>query len=191
SKAKVFTLPNVDSLSDAVIYSFFTSQSNSPQLDNEDLKIINPDDLEEMDLKWQMVMLTMRARMFLKRTRRNLGANGTDTIGFDMSKVECYNCHRRGHFARECRSPRDNRNKVTTRRTVPAENDRYKTGEGYHVVPPPYTRTFLPPKLDLVFIDDLNASELVANMFNVKSSTNKPVKDMSKIHRPDAPIVED
>nr|GFB76500.1 hypothetical protein [Tanacetum cinerariifolium] len=113
SKAKVFTLPNVDSLSDAVIYSFFTSQSNSPQLDNEDLKIINPDDLEEMDLKWQMVMLTMRARMFLKRTRRNLGANGTDTIGFDMSKVECYNCHRRGHFAMECRSPRGNRNKTS------------------------------------------------------------------------------
>nr|GEY27446.1 hypothetical protein [Tanacetum cinerariifolium] len=39
-------------LSDAVIYSFFASQSNSPQLDNEDLKQIDPDDLEEMDLKW-------------------------------------------------------------------------------------------------------------------------------------------
>nr|GFA71961.1 hypothetical protein [Tanacetum cinerariifolium] len=38
-KAKVSTLPNVDSLSDAVIYSFFASQSNSPQLDNEDFKI--------------------------------------------------------------------------------------------------------------------------------------------------------
>nr|GFB30022.1 ribonuclease H-like domain-containing protein [Tanacetum cinerariifolium] len=53
---------NVDSLSNAVIYSFFTSQSSSPQLDNEDLKQINADDLEEMDLKWQMAMLTMRAR---------------------------------------------------------------------------------------------------------------------------------
>nr|GEW83619.1 hypothetical protein [Tanacetum cinerariifolium] len=63
SKAKVSTLLNVDSLSDAVIYSFFASQSNSPKLDNEDLKQINPDDLEEMDLKWQMAMLTMRARM--------------------------------------------------------------------------------------------------------------------------------
>nr|GFB04334.1 hypothetical protein [Tanacetum cinerariifolium] len=62
SKATVFTLPNVDSLSDAVIYSFFASQSNSPQLDNEDLKQIDPDDLEEMDLKWQMAMLIMRAR---------------------------------------------------------------------------------------------------------------------------------
>nr|GFC15238.1 ribonuclease H-like domain-containing protein [Tanacetum cinerariifolium] len=77
------------------------SKNDSPQLDNEDLKQIDPDDLEEIDFKWQMAMLTMRARRFLKRTRRNLGANGTKTIGFDMSKVECYNCHRRGHFARE------------------------------------------------------------------------------------------
>nr|GEU52305.1 hypothetical protein [Tanacetum cinerariifolium] len=36
------------------------------------------------------------------RTGRNLGANGTTSIRFDMSKVECYNCHRKGHFAREC-----------------------------------------------------------------------------------------
>nr|GEV57388.1 phospholipase-like protein [Tanacetum cinerariifolium] len=61
-KTKVSTLPNVDSLSDVVIYSFFASQSNNPQLDNEDLKKINPDDLEEIDLKWQMAMLTIRAR---------------------------------------------------------------------------------------------------------------------------------
>ncbi|GJT92971.1 putative ribonuclease H-like domain-containing protein [Tanacetum coccineum] len=50
-KANASTLPNVDSLSDVVIYSFFASQSNSSQLDNEDLKQIDPDDLEEMDLK--------------------------------------------------------------------------------------------------------------------------------------------
>nr|GEV04593.1 ribonuclease H-like domain-containing protein [Tanacetum cinerariifolium] len=317
---KVSTLPNVDSLSDAVIYSFFASQSNSPQLDNEDLKQIKPDDLEEMDLK-------------------------------------------RGHFARECRSPRNNRNKETTRRTVPTEvstsnafvsqcsssslgsanevahfskaclkayatlqkhydnltvefrksqlyvlsyktglesvearlvvyqknetvfeedikllkhdfmlrdnalaelrkkfekakkerndlkitldkfqtssknlskllesqvsdktslrfnsqvfncqvskckefhshesdnrvlknpeNDKYKTGEGYHVVPPPHAGTFLPPKPDLLFTVDPHASESVANVFNIESRTNKRSKDMSKILRPDAPIVED
>nr|GFB81476.1 hypothetical protein [Tanacetum cinerariifolium] len=108
-KLNASTLPNVDSLSNAVIYSFFVSQSSSPQLDNEDLKQIDVDDLEEMDLKWQMAMLTMRARRFLQKTGRNLGANGPTSIGFDMNKVECYNCHRKGHFARECRSPKDSR----------------------------------------------------------------------------------
>nr|GEW69954.1 hypothetical protein [Tanacetum cinerariifolium] len=62
AKMHVSSLLNVDSLSNAVIYSFFTSQSSSPQLDNEDLKPIDSNDLEEMDLKWQMAMLTIRAR---------------------------------------------------------------------------------------------------------------------------------
>nr|GEW64431.1 putative reverse transcriptase domain-containing protein [Tanacetum cinerariifolium] len=52
TKLSVSTLPNVDSLSNAVIYSFFASQFSSPQLDNEDLKQIDADDLEELDLKW-------------------------------------------------------------------------------------------------------------------------------------------
>nr|GEU74898.1 hypothetical protein [Tanacetum cinerariifolium] len=67
AKMHVSSLPNVDSLSNA------------------------------------MAMLTMRARRFLQKTGRNLGANGPTSMGFDMSKVECYNCHRKGHFARECR----------------------------------------------------------------------------------------
>nr|GEV23670.1 ribonuclease H-like domain-containing protein [Tanacetum cinerariifolium] len=54
AKMHVSSFPNVDSLSNAVIYSFFFSQSSSPQLDNEDLKQIDVDDLEEIDLKWQM-----------------------------------------------------------------------------------------------------------------------------------------
>nr|GEU34840.1 hypothetical protein [Tanacetum cinerariifolium] len=86
TKLSASTLPNVNSLSNAVIYSFFASQSSSPQLDNEDLKQINVDDLEEMDLKWQMAMLTMRARRFLQKTGRNLGANGPTSMGFDMAR---------------------------------------------------------------------------------------------------------
>ncbi|GKA18363.1 ribonuclease H-like domain-containing protein [Tanacetum coccineum] len=76
-----------------VMFSFFVNQSNSPQLDNEDLEQIGTDDLEEMDVKWQVAMLTMR------------------------------NYHRRGHFARECRAPRNqgNRNKDAPRRIVLVE----------------------------------------------------------------------
>nr|GEV36570.1 hypothetical protein [Tanacetum cinerariifolium] len=322
SKATVSTLLNVDSLSDVVIYTFFASQSNSPQLDNEDLKQIDANDSEEIDLKWQMAMLIIRAR-------------------------------RRGHFARECRSLRENRNKEAPRRTVPVEvstsnalvsqydavgsydwsfqndeeptnyalmayassgsssssgsdnesqfdvisykiglesvearlvvyqqnqnvfeedikllkldvmlkdnalvelrkkfkkakkerdelkltvdkfhtssknlskllksqvcdktglrydsqvfnsqvfdceelhsyvsddsvpkspgNDRYKTGEGYHAVPPPYTGTFMPPKPDLVFNDAPNANETVTNVVHVESSLNNPSKDMASV----------
>nr|GEU77074.1 ribonuclease H-like domain-containing protein [Tanacetum cinerariifolium] len=124
AKLPVSALPNVDSLSNAVTYLFFTSQYNSPQLYNNDLKQIDADDLEEMDLKWQMAMLTVRARQFLQRTGRNLRANGPTSIGFDMSKVECYNCHRKGHISRECRSPKDTRRNETVepqRKNVPVE----------------------------------------------------------------------
>nr|GEX49398.1 ribonuclease H-like domain-containing protein [Tanacetum cinerariifolium] len=110
----------------------WTNKANLEEhnLDNlfNNLKIyeneIDVDDLEEMDLKWKMAMLTMRARRFLHKTGRNLGDNRVTTMGFDMSKVECYNCHRKGHFARVCRSPKDTRRTGGAephRRTAPVE----------------------------------------------------------------------
>ncbi|GJR91533.1 ribonuclease H-like domain-containing protein, partial [Tanacetum coccineum] len=66
-------------------------------------------DLEEMDLKWQVAMISMRIKKFQKKTGRKLQFDAKEPVGFDKTKVECYNCHKTGHFARECRSKEDNR----------------------------------------------------------------------------------
>ncbi|GKE53904.1 hypothetical protein Tco_1489060, partial [Tanacetum coccineum] len=74
-----------DNLSDAVICAFLASQPNSPQLAREDLEQIDPDDLEEIDLQWELAMLTIRARRFIKRTDRKLDVNG-QRVRFDRGR---------------------------------------------------------------------------------------------------------
>nr|GEW39102.1 hypothetical protein [Tanacetum cinerariifolium] len=300
---------------------------------------IDADNLEEMDLKWQMAMLTVRARQFLQRTGRNLRANGPTSMVFDMSKVECYNYHRKRYFSRECRSLKDTRRNDVAgpqRRNVPVQISTsnalvsqcdgvgrydwsfqadeeptnyalmafsssnssfdnevvscskactkayatlqsyydkltedyiklqfdvisYQTGfecveirllvyqqnksvfeedikllklevqlrdnaleslrqnlknaeqeiddlklklekfqtssknlsNGYHVVPPPYTGTFMPPKADLVFNNAPNDVKTDHLAFTVKLSPPKPEQYFSHTHRPSAPIIED
>nr|GEY88721.1 putative reverse transcriptase domain-containing protein [Tanacetum cinerariifolium] len=198
TQATAINLTTIDNLSDAVIYSFFTSQPNSSQLNNEDLQQIYPDDLEEIDLRWQMAMLTMRAIRFLKNTGRKFSMNGNETIGVDKSKVECYNCHKKGYFARERRAPRnqENKNKKSTRRIVPAETptssaliiNKCKIGLGYNVVPPPYTGNFLPPKHDLSgleeFVNEPIVSESTVKKPAVKTSEARASTDKPKDANP-------
>nr|GEX89632.1 hypothetical protein [Tanacetum cinerariifolium] len=69
--------------------------------------------------------------------------------------------------------------------------DRYHSRDGYHAVPPPYTRTFMPPKPDLVFNDAPNVNETIHTDFNVDLSPTKPDKDLSHTYRPSSPIIED
>ncbi|GJW84421.1 retrovirus-related pol polyprotein from transposon TNT 1-94 [Tanacetum coccineum] len=176
------------SYADDVMFSFFVSQSKSLLFDNEDMEQIDLHDLEEMDLKWQVAMLTMRIKRFIKKTQRNLNLNGKEAVGLDMTKVECYNYHKKGHFARDCRAPRNqgNRNGDNARRVIPVETSAnalvvqdgigFKKSEGYHAVPPPFTRNFKPTRADLSFagLDDSvyksKVSETITSVPNVETT---------------------
>nr|GEV24620.1 putative ribonuclease H-like domain-containing protein [Tanacetum cinerariifolium] len=192
----------------------YKCQPNSPQLDNKDLQQIHLDDLEEMNLIWQMTMLTIRARRFLKNTKRKFSMNGNETIGFDKSKE-------------------------STRRTVPVETpassalvscdglrgydwsdqaeegltnfalmayssisynskivDKCKTGLGYNVVPPPYTGYFLPPKPNLSDLEEFVNESIVSKPTvknSVETSEAKASADKLKVVRKNfgPPLIED
>ncbi|GJR90452.1 ribonuclease H-like domain-containing protein [Tanacetum coccineum] len=85
-------------------YSLLANQSSCPQFDHEDLEQLDEFDLEEMDLKWQVAMILMRIKKFYKKIGRKLQFDAKELVGFDKTKVECYNCHKTRHFARECRT---------------------------------------------------------------------------------------
>ncbi|GJW40632.1 putative ribonuclease H-like domain-containing protein [Tanacetum coccineum] len=91
---------SIANLSDDTVYAFLASQPNGSQLVYDDLEQIHEDDREEMDLKWQLALLSMRTRRFFQKTSRKITLNGSDTFGYDTSKVECFNCHKMGHFAK-------------------------------------------------------------------------------------------
>nr|GEW40832.1 ribonuclease H-like domain-containing protein [Tanacetum cinerariifolium] len=173
---------NINNLSDAIICAFLASQSNSSQLVNEDLEQIHLDDLDEMDLKWQMAMLKMRARRFLKNTGRKLNLNGNETVAFDKTKVmiretklkkdltmHLWHTPLQVLILRELRKKLKivQREKDGIQLTVEKlENasksinklidsqivDNCKKGLGYNAVPPHHTCLFMPPKPDLSYI---------------------------------------
>nr|GEU51139.1 ribonuclease H-like domain-containing protein [Tanacetum cinerariifolium] len=316
AKMPVSSLPNVDSLSNAVIYLFFfASQSSSPQLDNEDLKQIDDDDLEEMDLKWQMAMERrspkdsrrncaaepQRRNVSVKSSTSNALVSQCDGVGsydwsfqaeeepanyafmafssssssYDNELVFCSKACSKSYaqlhshlqknesvFKEDIKllklevQLRDNalvtlrqklekaeqksddlklklekfqtsfknltellasqtnektglgyNSQVFTRAMFNCDDylssesdeswppsslyDRFQSSDGYHVVPPSYTGTFMPPKPDLVFNTAPTAVKTDHPAFTVKLSPTKPDQDLSLTNRPSTPIIED
>nr|GEX72621.1 hypothetical protein [Tanacetum cinerariifolium] len=325
AKVPVYAFPNVDTLSDAVIYSFIASQSNNPQLDNDDLKQVDANDLEEMDLKWNMAMRGHFAREYRspKDTRRNVpvepqrrnvpvdtstsnalvsqcdgvgsydwsfqaekeptnyalmaftssrSSNSDNESQFDVisyktglesveARLLIYQQNETvfeedikllklyvelrdnalvalrqkfkeaeqeiddlKHKLKKFQTSSKNLSQLLASQTIdktrlgydnqvftssmfdcdemfssktdksfPASPiyDRYQSGEGYHVVPPPHTKTFMPLKPDLVFHEAPNVYETIHTAFNVDLSPTKPNQDLPHSHRPLAPIIED
>nr|GEV05391.1 putative ribonuclease H-like domain-containing protein [Tanacetum cinerariifolium] len=92
--------------------TFSSSQSAVPshsafpeqQLAYKDFKQIEKLDLEEMDLKWQMAILSVRVHKFEQKAERKIDFDKKESARFNKKKVKCYKCQQRGHFARECRA---------------------------------------------------------------------------------------
>nr|GEX12028.1 hypothetical protein [Tanacetum cinerariifolium] len=68
---------------------------------------------------------------------------------------------------------------------------RFQPSGRYHVVPPPFTGTFMPPKLDLVYNTAPTTGEIDHPAFIVQLSPTKPAQDLSHTNRHITPIIED
>nr|GEZ04164.1 hypothetical protein [Tanacetum cinerariifolium] len=97
---------SVATISQDTTCAYIASQSSGSQIKFEDINQIDEDDMEEIDIKWNMALLSMRVDKFWKKTGKKISIQGSDVAGFDKSKVECFNCHKMSHFTRECRAPR-------------------------------------------------------------------------------------
>ncbi|GJU42619.1 ribonuclease H-like domain-containing protein [Tanacetum coccineum] len=116
ASSKVQTAPNCASHSDEIICSFFAQQASMPTThDDEDLLQIDEDAMEEIDIRWQVAMITARIRKFMRKTGRSIDLKPKNRITFDKSKIECFNCQKLVHFARECRFAKYQENKANGR----------------------------------------------------------------------------
>nr|GEY77522.1 ribonuclease H-like domain-containing protein [Tanacetum cinerariifolium] len=241
AKLHVSSHPNIDSLSNAVIYSFFSSQSTTPQLDNEDLKQIEVDDLKEMDLRWECRSPkdSRRSSATEPQRRTALVKNSTSNALVPSCSKAYAQLHSQYDKLTDdfCKSQFDvllyqaGLESVKARLVVYKQNEsileenikllnikvqardtalvtlrqklektkqerddlklKFQPSGGYHVVPPPITGIFMPPKPDLVFHTASIAVETYHYAFTVQLSPSKPAQDLSHTNELSAPIIED
>nr|GEW49835.1 hypothetical protein [Tanacetum cinerariifolium] len=210
AKLPASPLPNVDSLSNVVIYSFFSSQSISPQLDNKDLKHIDVDDLEEIDLRWSLKDPRRPGATEPQRRTVPVGTSTSNALvsqcdgigGYDWSYQVDEEPANFALMAFSSNSSSDNEAMFDCENYYYSESDceswppsnlydRFQPSGGYHDVPPPYKGTFMPPKPDLVFNTAPTLVETDHLAFNVCLSPTKPEQDLSHTARPSAPINKD
>ncbi|GJV25097.1 ribonuclease H-like domain-containing protein [Tanacetum coccineum] len=158
---------SVASTNSKIVLPFFVAESDpQQQITYEDFDQIGKLDLEELDIKWQMAMLSVRINRFEKKAGRKMKFNNRDAARFDKKKVKCYKCSELGHFARECTGKQlDSKarysafklkelDKSEEPKALLSVDSMLKLGlifsvlskaVGMHAVPSPITGTFMPP----------------------------------------------
>ncbi|GKB17724.1 hypothetical protein Tco_0851647 [Tanacetum coccineum] len=181
------------SYTDELKYSFFANQSSGPQLDHEDLEQVDEFDLEEMDLKWQVAMISMRLKKFYKKTGRRLQFDAKEPVGFDKTKkgVDLDSGHTRGEQKNYAlmaynnfrltiteMSTRDNLGLGSSDVEDSHVYDRFAKVEGMHVVP-----------LQLIFV----SCESNSSVETLESVPKPAINEPKAVSKPkvwsDAPII--
>nr|GEV25614.1 copia protein [Tanacetum cinerariifolium] len=190
-----------------VMFSYFSNLSNALQLENEDLEQIDTDDRKEIDLKWNVAMLTMRVKRECMAPRnqgnRNRDAPTRNALvdtsttnalvvqdgisGYDWSfqaEEELIN------FALM----------AYTSQGLSSTSSSDSEGEGYHAVPSPYTGNYMPSRADLSF-DGLDisvfkskVSETITSVPKIETNASKTSNDSlekPKTIRSSAPLIEE
>nr|GEW64284.1 hypothetical protein [Tanacetum cinerariifolium] len=153
-------------------------------------KQIHEDDLEEMDLKWQLALLSMRARRYFQRTVKKININRSDTAGYDKTRVECFNCHKMGYFSRECRSPRNQesrlRNQDNSRKTVNVEDTTSRAMVAIDGADKDETINLVSEQREVQktaeLLKDDDDATLAETLLNIKRGTSKDRGKAQKLH---------
>ncbi|KAJ0542527.1 putative transcription factor interactor and regulator CCHC(Zn) family [Helianthus annuus] len=100
--------------------AFIAGKLDPPKWSPNDLSQIHPDDVEEMDITWQMAMAAFRAQKFVRKTGKNRWGNAWNGAAKVPFNLRCFNCHEEGHYARNCPKPLVNRDQASAELAQPA-----------------------------------------------------------------------